>query len=338
MRLNRNSLLLLSVLSVVFLLCLRYYISAFTMHAMQIMPIGKTESEILNITNNNHDLLNSVNGVVPQLNPSHPIKLDSQVLVLITDQYFSKKRKDILILLQYNRFRYKVEVANNTLPNLTYKDQGKFSLVIFDKFESYLQMNKRNREYLDNYCRAYRVGQIAFTYQEKVLFNAKVLGFPLSFHSQLSLKHLEMNPKSPVLRITKAGDVYDDTLPGSDWTVFQCKHPTYVPIAWAKVDSSTLTLQNKQFLISPHIKHVMAVQDKGLYDGIERVIFGNHLQFWMHKMMLVDAVAYLTHGRMMVPLERYILIDVDDVFMGRPGTRLNRKDVLVSRYLFSSYS
>lgn len=72
------------------------------------------------------------------------------------------------------------------------------------------------------------------------------------------------------------------------------------------------------------------VQDLGLHDGIQRVLFGNNLIFWLHKLVFVDAVAFLTGKRLSMSLERYILVDIDDIFVGKEGTRMKVPDVKVS--------
>lgn len=122
-------------------------------------------------------------------------------------------------------------------------------------------------------------------------------------------------------------------LPGEDWTVFQSNHSTYEPVLLAKTRSSESI---------PHLGadaglhaalHATVVQDLGLHDGIQRVLFGNNLNFWLHKLVFVDAVAFLTGKRLSLPLDRYILVDIDDIFVGKEGTRMKVEDVKVRRDL-----
>lgn len=60
------------------------------------------------------------------------------------------------------------------------------------------------------------------------------------------------------------------------------------------------------------------------------MIFGSGLKFWLHRLLFLDALSYLSHGQLSISLERYILVDVDDIFVGEKGTRLRREDVIVS--------
>lgn len=58
-------------------------------------------------------------------------------------------------------------------------------------------------------------------------------------------------------------------------------------------------------------------------------MFGSGLKFWLHRLLFLDALSYLSHGQLSISLERYILVDVDDIFVGERGTRLRREDVIV---------
>lgn len=133
--------------------------------------------------------------------------------------------------------------------------------------------------------------------------------------------------------MTRPSEVEKGVLPGEDWTVFQSNHSTYEPVLLAKTRSSESI---------PHLGadaglhaalHATVVQDLGLHDGIQRVLFGNNLNFWLHKLVFVDAVAFLTGKRLSLPLDRYILVDIDDIFVGKEGTRMKVEDVKVRRGL-----
>lgn len=69
------------------------------------------------------------------------------------------------------------------------------------------------------------------------------------------------------------------------------------------------------------------IQDHGLYDNIQRVIFGYGLKFWLHRLLFLDSLSYLSHGQLSLSLERSILVDVDDIFVGEVGTRMKLDDV-----------
>lgn len=160
---------------------------------------------------------------------------------------------------------------------------------------------------------------------ENSLLSAQLKGFPLFLHSNLALKDCSINPKSPLLYITRPSEVEKGLLPGEDWTVFQSNHSTYEPVLLAKTKSAESI---------PHMNidaalHTTVVQDLGLHDGIQRVLFGNNLNFWLHKLVFVDGVSFLTGKRLSLPLDRYVLVDIDDIFVGKEGTRMKVDDVKV---------
>ena len=115
-------------------------------------------------------------------------------------------------------------------------------------------------------------------------------------------------------------------LPGDDWSVFVPNHTTYKPLAFAKTLSPGYVSESSSIL---ETKHITAIQDQGDFDGIDRVIFGNNFKFWLHRPLFLDALSYLSHGKFSIPLERYLLIDIDDIFVGKKGIRMQPDDVKV---------
>lgn len=322
-------------LSVASLLCLSFYVSSFNVHSMYHLPPQPTvkctvSSDILRHLHNRLALNNHSNYTAS-------LRFQNKVLVLVETQY-SVRGQDVVMLLEANHIDYKVELAGKSLPSLTRVGKGKFGVIVFEKLDSYLVMDKWNRDLLDKYCRDYNVGIMAFTRSDTALVNEKVRGFPLAMHTQLSLQNYRINAQSDILRITRAREVAR-TLPGDDWTVFVPNHPTYRAISYANMhrtsDSDDLdTEKTTQNPVTHHaskeIEFIVAVQDLGLFDGIQRVFFGNDFKFWLHRILFLDTLSYLSHGKFSVSLQRFILIDVDDIFVASHGLRLKPDDVQVS--------
>lgn len=262
-----------------------------------------------------------------------PSRTDPLVLVFVESLY-SQLGQEVVAILESSRFKYRTEIApgKGDMPTLTDKGRGRFALIIYENILKYVNLDAWNRELLDKYCVAYGVGIIGFfKANENSLLSAQLKGFPLFLHSNLGLKDCSINPKSPLLYVTRPSEVEKGVLPGEDWTVFQSNHSTYEPVLLAKTRSSESI---------PHLGadaglhaalHATVVQDLGLHDGIQRVLFGNNLNFWLHKLVFVDAVAFLTGKRLSLPLDRYILVDIDDIFVGKEGTRMKVEDVKVRR-------
>lgn len=254
-------------------------------------------------------------------------RTDPVVLVFV-ESIYSQLGQEIVAILESSRFKYRTEIApgKGDMPTLTDKDRGRYALIIYENILKYVNLDAWNRELLDKYCVEYGVGIIGFfKANENSLLSAQLKGFPLFLHSNLGLRDYHINPSAPLLYVTRANEVEQGPLPGDDWTVFQSNHSTYEPVLLATTKSS----ESIPHLATHKALHATVVQDLGLHDGIQRVLFGNNLNFWLHKLIFVDAIAYLTGKRLCLTLDRYILVDIDDIFVGKEGTRMKVSDVEV---------
>ncbi|RXN00329.1 Bifunctional heparan sulfate N-deacetylase/N-sulfotransferase 4 [Acipenser ruthenus] len=252
-------------------------------------------------------------------------KTDPVILVFVESQY-SQLGQDIIAILESSQFQYHSEIApgKGDVPPLTNKGRGRYALIIYENMLKYVNMDSWNRDLLDKYCVEYSVGIIGFhKANENSLPSVKLKGFPLYLHTNVGLKDCCVNPRSPLLYITKASEADRGPLPGEDWTVFQSNHSTYEPVLLAK----SRTSENIPPAISGHALHTTVIQDLGLHDGIHRVLFGHNLNYWLHKLIFVDAISFLSGKKLSLSLERYVLVDIDDIFVGKEGTRMNVNDV-----------
>ena len=264
------------------------------------------------------------------VNVANQLRIDNKVLIIAETQYTSLGQ-GLVTILEANRIKFKLALAGKSLPSLTHLDKGRFGVVVFERLESYLNMDVWNRQLLDKYCQKYHVGIIAFAHPDEALYNAQVKDFPLFVHTKLSLHSYELNPSSPILRVTRAGDIVRDTLPGEEWTVFVGNHSTYEPLSWAKMKSNKeLEFSNNEI---DEIIYVPVIRDKGTFDGVQRVFFGSGFDFWLHRLLFLDALSYLSNGKFSITLDRYIMVDIDDIFVGRPLTRMTKADVEVSDWI-----
>uniref|UniRef100_A0A4W2H626 [heparan sulfate]-glucosamine N-sulfotransferase n=1 Tax=Bos indicus x Bos taurus TaxID=30522 RepID=A0A4W2H626_BOBOX len=252
-------------------------------------------------------------------------RTDTTVLVFVESQY-SSLGQDIIMILESSRFQYHIEIApgKGDLPALTEKSRGKYILIVYENILKYINMDAWNRSLLDKYCVEYGVGVIGFhRTSEKSLQSFQLKGFPFSVYGNLAVKDCCINPHSPLLHMTKSSKLEKGSLPGTDWTVFQINHSAYQPVIFAKVK----TPENLSPPISKGAFYATVIHDLGLHDGIQRVLFGNNLNFWLHKLIFIDAVSFLSGKRLTLSLDRYILVDIDDIFVGKEGTRMNTNDV-----------
>nr|AAQ89211.1 HSS3 [Homo sapiens] len=263
-------------------------------------------------------------------------RTDPTVLVFVESQY-SSLGQDIIMILESSRFQYHIEIApgKGDLPVLIDKMKGKYILIIYENILKYINMDSWNRSLLDKYCVEYGVGVIGFhKTSEKSVQSFQLKGFPFSIYGNLAVKDCCINPHSPLIRVTKSSKLEKGSLPGTDWTVFQINHSAYQPVIFAKVK----TPENLSPSISKGAFYATIIHDLGLHDGIQRVLFGNNLNFWLHKLIFIDAISFLSGKRLTLSLDRYILVDIDDIFVGKEGTRMNTNDVKVRLYFLKFQS
>lgn len=226
------------------------------------------------------------------------LRIDPKVLLFV-ETPLSVLGRDIRMLLDWNRIRYKADVAGNSLPVLTNNNKGKYSVIVFENMDKYLLMDKWNRDILDLYCHEYNVGLILFApYRDEVLRGAELQSFPLYIQTNVPLQNYQLNAFSEVLRVMRAGEVHRGPVASHGrWTVFDANHSTYETVAFAQTMWSNPGdgLDNT---------HATVIEDKGFFDGIRRVFFGQGFSFWLHRPLFLDAVSYLSHGKLSITLER----------------------------------
>ncbi|KAG8454040.1 hypothetical protein GDO86_000611 [Hymenochirus boettgeri] len=247
------------------------------------------------------------------------------ILVFIESQY-SQLGQDIINILESSRFKFHAEIApsKGDLPHLIDHHTGKYALIIYENFMKYINMDMWNKELLDKYCLQYGVGIIGFIKNNEnniKSFNPK--GFSFRVHSNMVVKNCCINPHTPLLHIAKPSKSGKGPLLGNEWTTFEVNDSYYQPVVFTKIKMPV----SEPIQLSKVSMFATVIHDLGLHDGIERVFFGNNLNFWLHKLIFVDAISFLSKKTLTLSLERYILVDIDDIFVGKEGTRMNVNDV-----------
>ncbi|KAM6939685.1 bifunctional heparan sulfate N-deacetylase/N-sulfotransferase 4 isoform 3-T4 [Xenentodon cancila] len=263
-------------------------------------------------------------------NPPHThVQTDPVVLVLVESQY-SQLGQDIVAILESAHFQFRMEIASGKgdLPPLTEKGRGRYSLIIYENLLKYAHADTWNRQLLHQYCTEYRVGIIGFYRStENSPSVLKLRGLPLVLRTNQVLWDCCVVSSSPLLHLTKPG-TDRGALPGEDWTSFSSNHSTYQAVLHARAKEGAVAGSGDN--PGPGFSlglQATVVQDLGLYDGVRRVLFGQGLGYWLHRLILVDAISYLTDRKLTLGLDRHILVDIDDIFVGKEGTRMNAKDV-----------
>lgn len=258
------------------------------------------------------------------------LRIGRKVLILV-DSPFSRNAKNIAASMEFSRYAYKIVDDEKNLPTLIHMGKGRFGVIVFETMQLYLSLDSWNRQLIDKYCREYNVGIIYFMKprEDAEILMENVQEFSFSVQYNVALKDYKLNTFSKVWRITKPGEVITETFPEEDWAVFYPNHSTFEPLAFATqtvslYDDYDPTSVRKNKTVYP------ALLDQGQNDGIRRVFFGHNFSFWLHSLMLLDSISYLSHGKLSLGLERLVQIDIDDIFVGAKGTRMKAHDVVVS--------
>ncbi|XP_064817487.1 bifunctional heparan sulfate N-deacetylase/N-sulfotransferase 4-like, partial [Oncorhynchus masou masou] len=256
--------------------------------------------------------------------------VDPVVLVLVESQY-SQLGQDIVAILESARYPFTTEITpgKRDLPPLTDQGRGRYILVIYESLLKYAHTDPGNRQLLHQYCLRYRVGIITFhraNQNSPPLLNLR--GLPLLLRTNQALRDASVMSRSPLLHLTRA-ETDRGPLPGDDWTTFSSNHSSYQAVVQARPREGGPGVGSGDNPVPGFSRGLRAtvVLDAGLFDGVQRVIFGHGLGYWLHRLLLVDAITYLTDRKLSLGLERHILVDIDDIFVGKEGTRMNTKDV-----------
>lgn len=246
-------------------------------------------------------------------------------------------RWDITAILGANRISYNVVwvTPKTNFPSLVENDRPKYNVIIFESLKFYSELSMYNRRLIDSYAREFSVGLILFTGQENLLSH-HIRDLEIRFKTGITgLKNAELNPMSPILRITRAGGVVEGNLPLEKWVIFESNHSTheYVQIATHELTSTYLREVNGEetpFETRTTKQAITVMLDKGDLDGIKRIYFGNGVGFWLNRMLFIDALNFMSNGVFGTALDRWFLVDIDDIFVGKAGIRMTKEDVQVT--------
>lgn len=254
---------------------------------------------------------------------------DTEGLVLVFLE-MSDSGRNLLNILQSHRFNVKVALVHDSVwPSLTRDDdKGLFSVIIFESLRSYGHLSSVKTKVLQEYCRAFNVGIIIFTQPEVTSDFNQIRNFPLYIEQHARLKDPIVNQSSSVPQITRSNVRFFGNLPGDHWTTFRTNHSTYVPVMEANlaVPHQVVTHPDERSKLKSKI---CVVYDRGWMDGIKRIFFGYSSNHFLHMVLLLDSIAHLTAGKLQTDLDRYVLIDIDDIFVGKIGIRLKASDIEV---------
>ena len=269
--------------------------------------------------------------------------------------------------LESHRISYKISVAGKNIPDLikSSKGKGKYVTIFFEEFQSYLSMDKWNREILDKYCRSFNVGIVAFIAPQPSSNFSSMKAFkmthlvdlygnhtghlPITFNPKTTLNEFSVTSSASMLRIMKGGQSVVENKPlGGYWVTMSIDNvkkdsQDYVPVVLAK---DTFAKDNKG--------EAIVLQDKGNRDGIQKVLFSirripqtmsasnpngspkrrkksdlrKQSLHWIQHVLLLDALWWTSKEKIPLSLTRYMMVDIDDIFTGKNRLRVNEVEAM----------
>ena len=203
--------------------------------------------------------------------------------------------------------------------------RAKYSLIIFYEFKTFLSLSRLAREIINNYCAKFKAGQMFFAgnnYGKISEFNLEIV------RTEKDKSHsLQVNSDSRLLWITKpevgtarpsrTRQTYIRVIPFDD---------RYEAVAYLVPAGSPR--EKRANLEGRHTKIAMLL-DNGDEAGIKRIFTTLNSAFFLHGLLFIDALKYFSVLSPKYTLQRYVQVDIDDIFIAKTGLRMKRSDVKV---------
>jgi hypothetical protein len=253
-------------------------------------------------------------------------RTDSLKVLVISTRSNTLTTKELIILFELNRIRYKIIVVNSKRPNIIRLNNNRtllYNLIIFESANLfYDSVDFNNKLKLADFCKLFNTGLILFTNSLNLNQNFKQLNFIINDET-VKLNYLNnFKPKNCYLN---------------------CLHNTFKLTKCDENQKNLTSIQNK----SKSLTHSLDFSSN-YYESLFECDFNQNLiiktksnsklQFVLisndliqlveiFSSILFDLIMYASNERFNLETTRYIQIDIDDIFVGSTGKRLIPKDV-----------
>ncbi|KAK2560252.1 Bifunctional heparan sulfate N-deacetylase/N-sulfotransferase 4 [Acropora cervicornis] len=207
---------------------------------------------------------------------------------------------------------------------------GRYSVLVFVNVKTYLDLKPNARQIVNLYCKKFSVGILYFI-SNHVGYIPEFLFEVIKPLKERQILDVEVNGESKLLSVTRrGGSVIKPNVPkgqGTRWS-FLRYDPEKVPYETVEY-ATNRRKRRKRDLESAVTEKACIILDSGRKDGIKRVFFGGGFPFFLHTMLFMDSLEYLSPvSPVAFSRQRYLQIDVDDIFVAKSGIRMKKKDVL----------
>ena len=252
----------------------------------------------------------------------------SRRVLLISDRLSLTYSKEIRVLLQSHRIPYDVHLLNLNQTLILVNSYpfngglvGRYCLIICTDMP--LLQQHWNLTYLINYSRNFAVPIISFTRPSKSSNVTKTKHYTLVTVAGNMVKGLHLNSSRDFYYL-KSKEWFTDVPINSRWV-------TYIPADSAHKGIEVLA-EIKYFYNKTHdMTTPLSLIDTGINDGVQKIFIGSSIYFWMSKLLFLEVIrSYSPHPVTRFGRERWLMIDIDDVFVAPLGLKMTPDDVEVS--------
>ena len=243
--------------------------------------------------------------------PPNSNSRNSVRILLFSSNPGPSQAKDITELLVMNRLKYKLAYSGRNLPDLISLSKGlaKYLVIVFQDIRDFYHMDKWNRELLEKYCRQFKVGILSFLPSGDDVASNEALEdssnnntSPFSYSSHLTITS-PTTGNHKLFRILKPNMTISGIQSGDHWVKFDSLGKGLSTVASATFPG--------------HIDAPIVIEDQGLNDHVRKIVIGgsNAMNQWFIKLLFLDSLNYLSTGEIVLPLTRYILVDIESVHL-----------------------
>lgn len=247
------------------------------------------------------------------------VRVDTRVL-LVYDKESTKVAKAIRIILQSHRVEHTFFFqGESSLPQLVSTEDGvvaKYSLVICaDMAFLHGKWPRPVREHYINYTRNFKISIIHFTLPQSL---GELTDFTTVNITANETVGVSLN-QSRQFYYLKTGEWFTDIRWNGSWVGFiPAESAVYIEV-----------LSYIKYLRGHGSEHTtpLSLITKGR--GLEEVLIGSPLGFWMTKVLLLELLRTYTPSSLRFGRKRWVMIDIDDIFVAPEGLKMTPEDVQV---------
>ena len=172
---------------------------------------------------------------------------------------------------------------------------GRYFLLAFIDIKTYIDLKPNVQQIVKHYCAKYGLGILYFI--------SNHVGYISEFHIEVikpqkerQVLDVEVNEDSKLLRITRRGGStvkpYVQKGQGTRWN-FLRYDPRQVPYETVEFATSRKKRRTRDLEVAV-TEQATIILDNGRRDGIKKVFFGGGFPFFLHTMLFMDSLEYLS--------------------------------------------